>query len=108
PGELEPVFEAMPTNATNICEAKFGMLYLWEGEGQYRVAALHRAPPRLAQERRRGVLIHPAPASGLGRVALTKHTVHVADVRAEKDYNDVPPGFTPPGIAVYGDARTLL
>jgi signal transduction histidine kinase/uncharacterized protein YdeI (YjbR/CyaY-like superfamily) len=108
PGELEPVFEAMLTNATNICEAKFGMLYLWEGEGQYRVAALHRAPPRLAQERRRGVLIHPAPASGLGRVALTKHTVHVADVRAEKDYNDVPPGFTPPGIAVYGDARTLL
>jgi GAF domain-containing protein len=45
PGELEPVFEAMLKNATNICEAKFGMLYLWEGEGQYRVAALHGAPP---------------------------------------------------------------
>src|SRR5262249_21457748 len=39
PGELEPVFEAMLANATRICEAKFGMLYLWEGDGQYRVAA---------------------------------------------------------------------
>jgi hypothetical protein len=52
PGELEPVFQAMLANATRLCEAKLGMLYLWEGEGQYRVAALHGAPPRLAEERR--------------------------------------------------------
>src|SRR5262249_20182959 len=30
------------------------------------------------------------------------------DVRAEKDYIDVPPAFTPPGIAIYGGARTAL
>src|SRR5262249_1521629 len=30
PGELEPVFQAMLANATRICDAKFGMLYLWE------------------------------------------------------------------------------
>ncbi|MGA6969437.1 MAG: GAF domain-containing protein, partial [Xanthobacteraceae bacterium] len=28
PGELEPVFEAMLANATRLCEAKFGTLYL--------------------------------------------------------------------------------
>jgi len=44
----------------------------------------------------------------LGRVAQMKHAVHVADVRAEKNYIDVPPGFTPPGIAIYGGARTAL
>src|SRR5262245_10327113 len=104
PGELEPVFEAMLAKATRICEAKFGMLYLWEGEGQYRVAALHGAPPRLAEERHRGVVIRPAPASALGRVAETKHTVHIADDRAI----NVPPGFTPPGLAIYGGARTTL
>ena len=26
PGELEPVFQAMPANAIRICEAKFGTL----------------------------------------------------------------------------------
>ena len=33
PGELEPVFQAMLENAARICEAKFGMLYLRDGDG---------------------------------------------------------------------------
>ena len=33
PGELEPVFSAMLANATRLCEAKFGALYLCEGKG---------------------------------------------------------------------------
>jgi signal transduction histidine kinase len=106
PGELEPVFQAMLENGTRICGAKFGMLYLWEGAGQYRVAALHGAPPRLAEERRPGTVIRSAPGSILGRVAQMKHTVHIADVLAEKI--DVPQGFTPSGIAIYGGARTAL
>src|SRR5262249_4119556 len=106
PGELEPVFQAMLENGTRICGAKFGMLYLWEGAGQYRVAALHGAPPRLAEERRPGAVIRSAPGSILGRVAQMKHTVHIADVLAEKI--DVPQGFTPSGIAIYGGARTAL
>src|SRR5262249_18425890 len=48
------------------------------------------------------------PAGILARVAQTKHTVHIADVRAEKNYFDVPPTFAPPGIAIYGGARTTL
>src|SRR6516164_245219 len=31
PGELEAVFDAMLVNATRLCEAKFGILLLWEG-----------------------------------------------------------------------------
>src|SRR5262249_49211759 len=108
PGELEPVFQAILENATRICEAKFGMLYLWEREGQYRVAALHGAPPRLAEDRRAGTVIRSAPGSILGRAAQMKHTVHIADVRAEKNYIDPPPAFTPSGIAIYGGARTAL
>src|SRR5262249_17798838 len=100
PGELEPVFQAMLENGTRICGGKFGMLYLWEGAGQYRVAALHGAPRRLAEERRPGTVIRPAPGSILGRVAQMKHTVHIADVLAEKNYIDVRQGFTPPGIAI--------
>src|SRR5207237_2288261 len=31
PGELEPVFEAMLANATRVCEASYGNLWLCEG-----------------------------------------------------------------------------
>src|SRR5262249_23657768 len=32
PGELEPVFQSMLANAVRICEAKFGMLLLYDGK----------------------------------------------------------------------------
>ena len=52
PGELEPVFEAMLENATRLCEAKFGTLYLCEGDA-FRVVALHNAPPDLPKSMRK-------------------------------------------------------
>ena len=33
PGDLKPVFRAMLENAVRICEAKFGNLFLIEGDG---------------------------------------------------------------------------
>src|ERR1035437_10267104 len=56
PGELEPVFQAMLENATRICEAKFGILVLSEGEA-FRTVALHGAPPAFAEARRREPVI---------------------------------------------------
>ena len=38
PGELEPVFKAILANATRICEAKIGVLYLGDGD-DFRVVA---------------------------------------------------------------------
>ena len=43
PGELEPVFDAMLETATRICEAKFGTLYLRDGES-YRAASMRATP----------------------------------------------------------------
>ncbi len=40
PGELQPVFDAILNNATRICQANFGTLFLREGEA-LRVAAHH-------------------------------------------------------------------
>src|SRR5215472_7105932 len=44
PGELGAVFDAILVNATRLCEAKFGILLLWEGDA-FRTVALHNAPP---------------------------------------------------------------
>jgi hypothetical protein len=49
PGALEPVFQALLANAVRICEAKFGTLYLREGDA-LRVVAMHGAPPHAARE----------------------------------------------------------
>jgi len=86
---LKPVFETILTNATRICEAKFGMLWLADGE-QFRSVALHEVPSALAEERRRSPLYHPGPATALGRVARTKQLVHIADVAAEPAYVERP------------------
>ena len=84
PGELEPVFEAMLANATRLCEAKFGTLYLYERDGLRAVAA-HNVPPAFAQARRRGP-IYPPPGSGLCEAIRTKQTVHVTDLATAQPY----------------------
>jgi hypothetical protein len=50
PGELEPVFGAMLANATRICEAKFGDLYLRD-DNAFRLVAAHSAPAAYVEAR---------------------------------------------------------
>jgi signal transduction histidine kinase len=83
PGELQPVFEAMLTNAVSICDAKFGNLVLLEGS-DLRVVALHGAPRPYEELRRRNPTV-PA-ATALGRLVETKLVVHIADLAAEERY----------------------
>jgi class 3 adenylate cyclase/putative methionine-R-sulfoxide reductase with GAF domain len=104
-GELEPVFQSMLDNATRICEAKFGMLWLSEGDG-FRTVATHGVPPALAEERNYEGVIRFPPDVPLGRLALTKQLIHVADIRDEPAYVK---GFRPfVRLADIGGARTLL
>ena len=50
PADLKPVFEAILENAVRLCGAKFGNLYLREGDG-LRAAAMHNAPRAYAEQR---------------------------------------------------------
>jgi GAF domain-containing protein len=81
PGELEPVFQAMLENATRICEAKFGTLYLYDGDA-FHTASLYNAPPAYAENRKRGP-IRPNPRTGLGRMLQTRQVVQIADIREQ-------------------------
>ena len=47
PGELEPVFQAMLENAVRICEAKFGVLFRYDGDS-FNAAAWLGMPPAQA------------------------------------------------------------
>jgi hypothetical protein len=66
PGELAPVFQAMLENAVRICEAKFGNMYLVEGDG-FRLAAPYNTPPALLEERADKTL-RPGPNTMFGEV----------------------------------------
>jgi GAF domain-containing protein len=87
PGELAPVFDAMLANATRICEARFGTLYLRDGDGLRAVAATRDAPPAYVEARKRERL-QPAPDSTLGRAVTTKQVVHTTDIRELQSYLD--------------------
>ena len=85
PGELEPVFQAMLENATRLCQAKFGNLYLCEGDA-FRTIAMYNVPPAFAEARRRDPLVRPEPSSALGRLRASESVVHIPDVTAEQGY----------------------
>src|SRR5262245_36371472 len=69
-GDLQPVFKAILENATRICGAKFGTLYLCDGDA-FHAAAFHNAPPAFIEARKRAPL-RPASDTSLGQAARTK------------------------------------
>ena len=89
PGELEPVFQAMLANAMRICEAKFGNLLLFDGEG-FRAAAFQNAPRAYVDMYDKGPL-RPGPHTGLGRLISTKEVVHIEDVTTGQAYAESDP-----------------
>jgi GAF domain-containing protein len=92
PGELEPVFQSLLENATRLCAANFGNLYLCEGDA-FRTVAMHNMPRAFAEVRRRNPLIHPAPGAALSRLVNTKKVAHVPDVTADQAYINRRPLF---------------
>jgi two-component system, NtrC family, sensor kinase len=78
PGELELVFQAMLANAARMCEAKFGMLFRFDGE-KYEFAAGIGTPPPLAElVKRRGPFV-PESNTHLYHVMRTKQVSHTTD-----------------------------
>ncbi|MGC1317028.1 MAG: GAF domain-containing protein, partial [Pseudolabrys sp.] len=104
PGELEPVFNAILANATNICGAKFGTLYLRKGDAFY-ASAFHNAPPAFV-DARKGKALHPNPESTLGRAAQTKQVAQVLDATKRDAYRQGDP-FVVAG-ADLGGYRTII
>jgi GAF domain-containing protein len=83
PGELEPVFQEMLKNAVRICDAKFGVLYRFDGAAFHFAAEVGTPSEYLEFNRQRGPF-QPVPGSHLERVMLTKRMSHTPDDAASK------------------------
>jgi signal transduction histidine kinase len=82
PGELKPVFKSMLENAVSICDAKFGNLFLVDGDSAHWEAGVG-TPSELAEYFTQSESFRPTPGSHLDRVMRTKQVSHTADDTAE-------------------------
>ena len=89
PGDLKPVFAVILENATRLCQANFGLLWLCEGDA-YRAVAMHNAPPAFAEVRQREPLVSMSGTTVLAQVARTKRTIQVADIAKDPAYQKNP------------------
>jgi GAF domain-containing protein len=85
PGELEPVFQAMLANATRICEASYGAMWLGEGEA-LRNVAFHGAMPAAFTEQWRTATIPLDQDLPATRAVRSRKPVQVADLREDPAY----------------------
>ena len=97
--ELDPVFQAIVTNATRLCEAKYANLYLF-ANGTFQLVSA-----ALALERLRGPPIQPTPGTGLGSMIKAKATIQIADVLTDQEYPRNDPLWT---MSEREGVRTLL
>src|SRR5262249_39053411 len=98
PGNLAPVFDAMLTNAVRICEAKFGVLFRYDGN-VFQPAATLRVPPAYAEFLHERGSFRPTPGVPIDRLVQTEEVVHITDDAAEQYQG-------PAGK--YGGARSLI
>jgi signal transduction histidine kinase/putative methionine-R-sulfoxide reductase with GAF domain len=105
PGDLQPVFDTMLEKAVRICEAKFGNLFLREGNG-FRFAALHGPESYIASARHEVVDLRDQPDAPLNRVAEGKQVVQIPDLRNDPTYLAGFPRLVQ--LVEVAGARTLL
>jgi GAF domain-containing protein/HAMP domain-containing protein len=82
PGELEPVFQAMLTNAVRICDAKFGTLFRFDGDA-FNFAAQFGTSTELVEFQRRRGSFQPPAGTPLDRLLRTMDVVRIADATTE-------------------------
>jgi adenylate cyclase len=84
PTELEPVFQAVLANAVHVCEAKFGALYLCDGDLLRRVARYNIPPELVTALRKLNPRIYRVDqGTALARAVRTKQLVHIPDIKEQ-------------------------
>jgi hypothetical protein len=105
PGELTPVFETMLANATRLCEASYGNLWLCEGD-EFRTGGVYGAPPGFIEQWRKGTVFRPGPNIPAVHALKSRRPYQVADLRESDAYRASDP-LAVAGADI-GGIRTLL
>jgi len=105
-GNLEPVFNAMLANATRICEATYGNLFLRDGLA-FRVVAVHSKESYADSWRQNPELdLRAHPQVPLSRLVKTGQVIHLRDLRTDESYLARDPRIV--SLVEVGGARTFL
>jgi two-component system, NtrC family, sensor kinase len=85
-GELEQVFKLMLENATRVCEATFGGLFLFDGD-VFHIGATH-LPTSPHPIFKPGVMfsLSDNPGVPFARLVETKAVVHITDLRTDRSF----------------------
>ena len=87
-GSLEPVFIALLTNATRLCGASYGNLWLCEGDAFRSVALVGELPPSYVERWGTGAVFRPGSDVPLAKATRTKQPYQISDIRASKPYRE--------------------
>ena len=107
PGELQPVFEAILANATRLCEAKLGNLFLREANG-YRNVALHGPPTRYAEwyQKEPVIDLREHPRAPIAYLDAQRQILHITDLATDPAYDRNDPRVA--ALVESAGARTML
>jgi GAF domain-containing protein len=89
PTDVQPVFDTILDNATRLCEAHRGALFLFDGEA-YHAAAFRGAASALVEHHTRAP-IRPGPHTALARVRREFRPVHIDDVLTDAAFAEGDP-----------------
>jgi len=89
PADLEPVFRTILSNASRLCQASVGAVFLFDGEVLTNVAHQNASPEFVQFLSRSGR--RPSRETTTRRCALERRTVHTADLMNDPEY--APPEF---------------
>src|SRR5207237_6541269 len=82
--DLQPGFETLASNAIRLCEAERAYVYRFDGQ-VLRVVVAHNSDPEFKALIERNPPT-PGRASGAGRAAIERRTIHIHDVQTDPEY----------------------
>src|SRR5262249_55393638 len=103
PGDLEPVFQAMLQKATQICEAKFGVMFRFADDEFRAISWLGNTPAYIIEHPH---VVGENPHNFLTRIVSTKRPVHSSDLTKERAYIEGNPRIV--ALVEAAGARSLL